>query len=95
MRAGFIGLGAMGRHMARNLHKNGLLSAAWNRSADKSQAFAAETGAPVARDIEDLAARSDGVVICVSADADVLEIVERLSGVLPSGALVVDRKSVV
>jgi 3-hydroxyisobutyrate dehydrogenase len=94
MRAGFIGLGAMGRHMARNLHKNGLLSAAWNRSSGKAQAFAAETGAPVARDLEDLAARSDVVVICVSADADVLEIVERLSRVLPSGALVIDCSTV-
>ena len=33
MKAGFIGLGAMGQHMARNLHRAGLLAGAWNRTA--------------------------------------------------------------
>jgi 3-hydroxyisobutyrate dehydrogenase len=94
MRAGFIGLGAMGRHMARNLHKNGLLSAVWNRTPGKASGFANETAVPVARDIADLAARSDSIVICVSADADVLEIVEQLAAVLPRGALVVDCSTV-
>ena len=94
MRAGFIGLGAMGRHMARNLHKNGLLSAVWNRTADKASALAAELGCSVARDIQDLASRSDTVVVCVSADADVLEIVDRLAAVLTPGALVIDCSTV-
>ncbi len=94
MRAGFIGLGAMGRHMARNLHQNTLLSAVWNRTPDKASAFAAETGCPVAGDIEDLAKRSDIVVTCVSADADVLEIVDRLAAALPRGALVIDCSTV-
>jgi 3-hydroxyisobutyrate dehydrogenase len=94
MRAGFIGLGAMGRHMARSLHKNGLLSAVWNRTADKASAFATEVGCSVASNIEDLARQSDVVVLCVSADADVLEIVDRLVPVLPRGALVVDCSTV-
>src|SRR2546430_8952739 len=37
MRAAFVGLGAMGQHMARNLHRAGMLSAVWNRSADKAR----------------------------------------------------------
>jgi 3-hydroxyisobutyrate dehydrogenase len=94
MRAGFIGLGAMGRHMARNLHQKGLLSAVWNRTADKANAFAAEVGGSVAHNVEDLARQSDAVVICVSADADVLEIVERLVPVLSRGALVIDCSTV-
>ncbi len=44
MKAGFIGLGAMGQHMARNLHRAGLLAGAWNRTLSKSEALAAETG---------------------------------------------------
>lgn len=94
MRAGFIGLGAMGHHMARNLHKNGLLSVVWNRTADKSRTFAAETGCAIARDIEDLASRCEVIVICVSADADVLEIVGRLAGSMAPGALIIDCSTV-
>jgi 3-hydroxyisobutyrate dehydrogenase len=94
MRAGFIGLGAMGRHMARNLHQNGLLSVVWNRTADKATAFAAEIGCSAARTIEDLARQSDAIVICVSADADVLDVVDRLVPVLPRGALVIDCSTV-
>ena len=38
MRVGFVGLGAMGAHMARNLHRAGLLSAVWNRTSEKAKA---------------------------------------------------------
>jgi 3-hydroxyisobutyrate dehydrogenase len=84
----------MGRHMARNLHKQGFLSAVWNRTADKASAFAVETGCRAAHNIDELAAQSDCIVICVSADADVLEVVERLAAALPRGALVIDCSTV-
>ena len=42
MRTGFVGLGAMGTSMARNLHRAGLLYGVWNRSGEKAQALAAE-----------------------------------------------------
>ena len=44
LRVGFVGLGAMGLGMARNLHKQQLLSAVWNRTPAKAQALAQETG---------------------------------------------------
>jgi 3-hydroxyisobutyrate dehydrogenase len=44
MQVGFIGLGAMGISMARNLHKAGLLNAVWNRTHEKSAALAVELG---------------------------------------------------
>jgi len=44
MKVGFIGLGAMGQHMARNLHRAGLLAGVWNRTSSKAAALAAETG---------------------------------------------------
>jgi 3-hydroxyisobutyrate dehydrogenase len=94
MRAGFVGLGAMGHHMARNLHKHGLLAAVWNRTPAKAQAFAAESGCFFASRLEELASRCDAVVLCVSADADVLEIVERLAALLPPRALVIDCSTV-
>jgi 3-hydroxyisobutyrate dehydrogenase len=94
MRAGFIGLGAMGQHMARNLHKAGLLAAAWNRTAARAEQLARETAIPVARDVADLAARSEIVVLCVSADDDVLELVGQLEETLPAGAIVIDCSTV-
>src|SRR5213078_3890951 len=42
MRVGFVGLGAMGMHMARNLHRAGMLAAVWNRSAAKARTLASE-----------------------------------------------------
>jgi 3-hydroxyisobutyrate dehydrogenase len=84
----------MGRHMARNLHQNGLLSVVWNRTTDRANAFAAEIGCSAARTVEDLARQSEAIVICVSADADVLEVVDRLVPVLARGALVIDCSTV-
>jgi 3-hydroxyisobutyrate dehydrogenase len=42
MNTGFIGLGAMGDGMSRNLHRAGLLTAVWNRTAAKAEALAAD-----------------------------------------------------
>ena len=42
MDIGFVGLGAMGAHMARSLHRAGLLTGVWNRTADKAAALAKE-----------------------------------------------------
>lgn len=94
MKTGFIGLGAMGYPMARNLHKAGLLSAAWNRSAVTAKRFAEEAGANVVDDIATLAADCECVVTCVSADADVLAVVETLAASLAKGSLVIDCSTV-
>lgn len=94
MRTGFIGLGAMGQHMARNLHKAGLLAAVWNRTSDKAQALARETGCSATASIADLAARCDAVALCVSADQDVLDVVEQLASALAAGSLVIDCSTV-
>lgn len=94
MKTGFIGLGAMGYSMARNLHKAGLLAGVWNRNRDKAEAFAGETGATAMTDMQSLAQVSECVVICVSADADVLTVVSSLRDSLPHGALVIDCSTV-
>jgi 3-hydroxyisobutyrate dehydrogenase len=94
MRAGFIGLGAMGQHMARNLHKAGLLTAVWNRSPGPAAELARDTGCAVARDPADLASRCEAIVICVSADQDVLDVVGALEPGLASGSIVIDSSTV-
>ena len=94
MRTGFVGLGAMGTHMARNLHRAGLLTAVWNRSSAKAQALAAELGVEAPATLGELAAACEAVVSCVSADADVLEVTRGLAPALRQGALVLDCSTV-
>jgi len=94
MRTGFVGLGAMGLPMARNLHRAGLLAAVWNRSAAKAQAFSAETGVAAAGSLAELAEICDAVVTCVSADADVLAVTDALGASLAAGAVVMDCSTV-
>ena len=74
MKAGMIGLGAMGLGMARNLAKAGYLTAVYNRTTAKT----AEFKVPAFDLPEALAAEVDIVLICVSADQDVLDIVEAI-----------------
>ena len=90
MRVGFVGLGAMGTHMARNLHRAGLLAGLYNRTADKARALAGELNVRAYPGLRELAADVGAVVSCVSADADVLEVVQALAPALKRGALVID-----
>lgn len=94
MNIGFLGLGAMGMPMARNLHKAGLLKAVWNRSADKSATLAAELGCIAATNPAQLAAECTVMVICVSADTDVLAVVDALLPGIQPGSLVIDCSTV-
>lgn len=94
MNTGFAGLGAMGLGMARNLHRAGLLAGVWNRTPEKAQVFAAETGVTAHAGLAGLAASCDVIVSCVSADADVLEVIGVLAPGLWPGAVVVDCSTV-
>ncbi|HXQ32015.1 MAG TPA: NAD(P)-dependent oxidoreductase [Steroidobacteraceae bacterium] len=94
MKTGFIGLGAMGAHMARNLHRAGLLAGVWNRGRERAQAFAAETGCALAADPAALAHSVEVIVMCVSADADVLGIVDALLPGARAGLVVIDCSTV-
>lgn len=93
-RTGFVGLGAMGLPMARNLHRAGLLAGAWNRTAVRAEALAAETGVPAFASPAALAATCDVVVTCISADDDLLDLVTQLATALRPGAIVVDCSTV-
>ena len=93
MKVGFIGLGAMGLPMARHLHAKGLLAVVGNRAAAKAEALAAELGVRAAASAKDFS-DCDLVMLCVSADADVLQNVEALAATLKGGASVVDHSTV-
>jgi 3-hydroxyisobutyrate dehydrogenase len=94
MQVGFLGLGAMGAHMARNLHQAGLLGAVWNRTPAKAASLAAELGCAAPATPADLARTSDVMVLCVAADQDVMTVIEGLSAGLRQGQLVIDCSTV-
>jgi 3-hydroxyisobutyrate dehydrogenase len=94
MKVGMIGLGAMGAHMARNLQKAGLLGGMWNRTSAKAAALAAELEVRAAESVAQLGAGSDAVVICVSADEDVRDVVGKLVPAMQPGGLVIDCSTV-
>ncbi len=80
----------MGAPMARNLHKAGLLTGVWNRSAPAAVALAAELGVAQPSSPAELAAGCEAIVICVSADQDVLDVVRAIAPRLAPGTLVID-----
>ncbi len=94
MKAGMIGLGAMGVGMARNIAKAGYLTCVYNRTAAKAQSLAEELNAIAYHQPEELAANVDIVLICVSADQDVLKMVAAIALTIKPGTIVVDMSTV-
>ena len=94
MQTGFVGLGAMGAHMARNLHRAGLLTGVWNRTADKAAALATELHCIAFASLSELAGNCEAVVICVSADDDVRAVVAALEPGLNPNMIVMDCSTV-
>lgn len=95
-RLGFIGLGIMGRGMARNLLKAGFAVTVWNRTAARMDALIAD-GAAAASSPADLAQRCDVIFTCVSDTPDVEAVILGENGVLSgarAGALVVDMSTI-
>ena len=91
---GFVGLGTMGFPMALNLHKAGLLTAVWNRTPDKAAKFSDQTGCPACANPSEVADRSKIIVLCVSGDDDVLDVIDQLTPHLSDNALVIDCSTV-
>jgi 3-hydroxyisobutyrate dehydrogenase len=94
MKAGMIGLGAMGIGMAGNLAKAGYLTGVYNRTAAKAQTLAEDLGVIAYTRPEELATNTDIVLICVSADQDVLDMVEAIAKTVKPGAVIVDMSTV-
>ena len=94
MHIGMIGLGAMGMHMARNLHRGGELAGVWNRTAQKASGLADELHIKAFDSPRDLARHCDAIVICVSADGDLRAVVESMLPGMQEGALVIDCSTV-
>lgn len=94
LHAGWIGLGSMGAAMARNAAGAGYLTHVWNRTRVVVEQLPAELGVTLAGSPADLTVAVDVILICVSADADVLAVVDQLLPALKPGQVVVDFSTV-
>jgi 3-hydroxyisobutyrate dehydrogenase len=94
IKVGVIGLGAMGAPMARHLADAGLLCMVWNRTSSKAEALAQETGTVAAGEPAQMAAACPVILICVSADQDLLDVVGQLLPGVKPGCVVVDTSTV-
>ena len=95
MRAGFVGLGAMGRGMARSLLRAGHEVTVWNRTRERAEALAKE-GAAVARTPAE-AARAGVVFTMVAEDRALDAVVSGPDGVLaglPQGGVHVSASTI-
>jgi len=94
MKVGLIGLGAMGVGMANNLAKAGLLSAIYNRTEQKAKDLSSQLNIPFYTSAEELAKQVNIIFLCISADNDVLEIVDSLTQSIQPHSIVVDMSTV-
>ena len=94
MKTGVIGLGAMGANMARRLAGAGHLQTVFNRTRAKAKALAEACGCGHAGSPAELAEQCELILICVSRDQDVLEMINAIKARIRPGAIVVDTSTV-
>ncbi|WP_342078588.1 NAD(P)-dependent oxidoreductase [Devosia enhydra] len=94
MKVAFLGLGVMGRHMARHLKdKGGHDLTVYNRTAAKAEAWVAETGGRSAATPAEAARGQDFVFACLGNDDDLREVMLGADGAIAAmqaGAILVD-----
>ncbi len=93
---GFIGLGIMGKPMAKNLMKHGHELCVYNRTQAKAKELV-EEGAVLCETPAQVAARCDIIFLIVSDAPDVKAVLEGENGILNAlrpGAVVVDMSSI-
>ena len=96
LRVGFIGLGAMGLSMARNVARAGFELAVWARRPESAQAILDE-GVAIAESPAALARSSDVVVLMVTNSPDVERLVAGADGLLDgarNGLVIVDMSTI-
>lgn len=94
MHVGFIGLGAMGSGMARNVAKTGLLQCVFNRTRSTAEQLARELEIANPPSIASLAAQVDVILLCVAADDDVQEVIEAIAATVKPDSVVIDLSTV-
>ncbi len=96
MRVGFIGLGIMGKPMAKNIQKGGFPLYVYNRTASKAQELV-DAGAILCSTPKEVAENSDIVITIVSDTPDVAAVLFGESGVVhgaKKGLIVIDMSTI-
>ena len=85
LKVAFLGLGAIGRPMARRIAAAGFPLTVWNRTAGKADGLTAAKSAP------DAARAADVVVTCFSTSTDVEQVVASgVADAMTKGAILLD-----
>ena len=74
LKVGFIGLGTMGYPIAGHISKY-YETVVFNRTIKKSQKWTSEFDGEICKSVEDLVSKSNIILICLSEDKDIEEIV--------------------
>jgi len=93
---GFIGLGIMGKPMAKNLIKAGFPLTVWNRTASKMKELI-EMGANGASSPKEVAEKSNVIITMLTDSPDVEEVILGPSGVIEGvkrGSIVIDMSTI-
>ena len=94
LKVGVIGLGAMGAPMARHLADGKLLVSVWNRTGSRAESLAIELGVQAAASPLALSQTCNVILICVSADDDLLQVIDAVLPGISPGDLVIDTSTV-
>lgn len=98
MTVGFIGLGAMGKPIAAHLLKAACNLQVWNRTISVANHFQAEHIAQacvqVVSNLRAMAAECETIFTCVSADKDLIGIVDELLPSLQANTIVCDHSTI-
>jgi 3-hydroxyisobutyrate dehydrogenase len=88
-KVGFIGLGAIGRPMAKHVVKrfDGMV---WNRTAERAKAFAAEFGGKAAVSAAEVIKWAEVVITCLPTSREVRAVVEKEENGWRKGQLLID-----
>jgi 2-hydroxy-3-oxopropionate reductase len=96
-KVGFIGLGIMGKPMAKNLMEAGYELVLYNRTLEKAQEMAEDGEAGVAANPREVAENSDIIITMLPDSPDVRDVVTEQDGVLEGieeGNLLVDMSTI-
>jgi len=95
-RIGFIGLGIMGRPMAKNILSKGFPLSVYNRSSGAVEELA-KLGAGACRSARDVAERSEVILTCLPDSPDVEQVILGANGVLEGahpGSIIADMSTI-
>lgn len=93
LKVAFLGLGAIGKPMARNLAEKGFDLTVWTRTTSRSEEFALRHSASSANSPAQAAAGADVVVTCLPSSVEVEAVAHSADGILSSiksGATLLD-----